>query len=123
MTDGWGDPIGWLREAEPFFAARGHHDVAGGCRRLLAEAGTPMPRRRRGGGDVPADLRVHGVTAREAQVLALLAEARSTREIAERLFISPRTVERHTANLATKLDLDGRAAVVAFGAARAAAAP
>jgi DNA-binding CsgD family transcriptional regulator/tetratricopeptide (TPR) repeat protein len=121
MTDGWGDPVGWLREAEPFFVARGHDEIAAGCRRLLTEAGSPLPRRRRVEEEVPADLRAHGVTAREAQVLALLAEARSTREIAALLFISPKTVERHTANLAAKLDLDGRAAVVAFGAARAAA--
>ena len=120
--DGWGDPVGWMQEAEPFFAARGHGEIAAGCRRLLADAGAPPPRRRRVEDEVPDDLRVHGVTAREAQVLAMLAEARSTREIAELLFISPKTVERHTANLATKLDLDGRAAVVAFGAARAAAA-
>lgn len=122
MTDGWGDPLRWLREAEPFFVARGQDEIAAACRRLLAEAGAPLPRRRRVEEAVPADLRVHGVTGREAQVLALLAEARSTKEIAESLFISPRTVERHTANLATKLDLDGRAAVVAFGAARGAAA-
>lgn len=49
---------------------------------------------------------------------ALLAEARATREIATRLFLSPETVERHVANLAAKPDLDGRAALVAFAAAR-----
>lgn len=123
MADSWGDPVGWLREAEPFFMARGHDEIAAACRRLLAEAGAPLPRRRRVGEAVPADLRAHGVTAREAQVLTLLAAARSTKEIAELLFISsPKTVERHTANLVMKLTLDGRAAVVAFAAARAAAA-
>ena len=65
-----------------------------------------MPRRRRHG-TVPADLQARGVTARELEVLELLAEARATREIATRLFLSPKTVERHVANLAAKPDLDG----------------
>jgi len=45
-----------------------------------------------------------------------LGEARSTRAIAETLHISPKTVERHVANLATKLGLEGRATVVAHAA-------
>jgi DNA-binding NarL/FixJ family response regulator len=56
------------------------------------------------------------VSAREADVLELLAEARSTRSIAETLHVSPKTVERHIANLATKLGVEGRTAVVAFAA-------
>jgi DNA-binding CsgD family transcriptional regulator len=44
-----------------------------------------------------------GVTPREAEVLAFLAEGRSTREIAARLYVSPKTVERHIANLAAKV--------------------
>lgn len=63
--------------------ARGHEEFAAACRRLLAVAGAPLPRRRRVEAEVPADLRAHGVTAREAQVLTLLAAARSTKEIAE----------------------------------------
>lgn len=59
-----------------------------------------------------------GITAREMEVLDLLAEGLSTSTIATRLFLSVKTVERHTANLATKLGLAGRARVVAFAAAR-----
>ena len=62
------------------------------------------------------ELRRYGITARESEVLALLAQARSTRGIATLLHLSPKTVERHIANLATKLGVDGRTGVVAFGA-------
>jgi DNA-binding CsgD family transcriptional regulator len=81
---------------------------------LLAKAGAPVPRPGRQS-NVPADLQARGVTARELEVLGLLAEAHATREIATRLFLSPKTAERHVANLTAKLDLDGRVALVAFG--------
>jgi DNA-binding CsgD family transcriptional regulator len=57
-----------------------------------------------------------GVTPREAEVLALLAEGRSTREIAARLYVSPKTVERHIANLAAKLGVGSRSQLVAYAA-------
>jgi predicted ArsR family transcriptional regulator len=50
----------------------------------------------------------------------LLADGRPTREIAERLYLSPKTVERHISNLATKVGVAGRAQLVAFAAAWAA---
>ncbi|MEA2529271.1 MAG: hypothetical protein QOG89_915, partial [Thermomicrobiales bacterium] len=53
------------------------------------------------------------LTARESEVLRLLAEGLSTREIADRLFISHRTVSTHTTNLLGKLRVDTRAAAVA----------
>jgi ATP/maltotriose-dependent transcriptional regulator MalT len=121
LADGWGEPIEWLRTSLGFFEARGHLQIAASCRALLVQAGAPVPRPGRHG-NVPADLQARGVTARELEVLELLAEARATREIATRLFLSPKTVERHVANLAAKLDLDGRAALVAFAAARRATA-
>ncbi len=54
-----------------------------------------------------------GLTAREEDVLRLLAQGRSNREIAEALSISPRTASTHVANIFTKLDVNGRAAAVA----------
>jgi DNA-binding NarL/FixJ family response regulator len=60
-----------------------------------------------------------GVTRRELDVLQLLADGRSTREIAERLYLSPKTVERHIANLAGKAGVAGRAQLVAFAAKHA----
>lgn len=59
-----------------------------------------------------------GLTARELEVLALLGEARPTRDIAAELFLSPKTVERHIENLAAKLGVRGRAELIAFAAAQ-----
>ncbi len=48
------------------------------------------------------------LTAREIDVLALLREPLSTKEIARRLAISPATVKRHTINIYGKLGVSGR---------------
>ena len=48
------------------------------------------------------------LTGREAQILALIADGHTSREIAEMLVISPRTVERHRENLRHKLGLRNR---------------
>lgn len=48
------------------------------------------------------------LTAREDQVLKLVAEGASTREIARMLTISPKTVERHRANILAKLGMSDR---------------
>jgi DNA-binding CsgD family transcriptional regulator len=119
LADGWGEPVGWLREALAFFEERGYERVASACRSLLRLAGTPVPRRREGSDTVPASLRAMGVTAREMEVLTLLSEGLSNREIAARLYLSPRTVERHIANLTAKTGVERRSQLVAF-AARAA---
>jgi DNA-binding NarL/FixJ family response regulator len=48
------------------------------------------------------------LTAREDEVLKLIAEGQSTREIARTLTISPKTVERHRANILSKLGMRDR---------------
>jgi DNA-binding CsgD family transcriptional regulator/tetratricopeptide (TPR) repeat protein len=57
-----------------------------------------------------------GLSPRETEVLAVLAEGRSNREIAQRLFISERTVAVHVGNILSKLGVAGRveAATVAL---------
>jgi DNA-binding NarL/FixJ family response regulator len=55
-----------------------------------------------------------GLTAREAEVLRLVATGGSNREIAEALFISERTVHRHLSNIFTKLGVTSRTAAAAF---------
>jgi DNA-binding NarL/FixJ family response regulator len=52
----------------------------------------------------------YGLTTRELQVLRLLAEGLSDREIAERLFISPHTVMRHVTGVLGKLSVTSRTA-------------
>lgn len=55
------------------------------------------------------------LTDRELEVLRLVAEGRTNREIAATLVISERTVARHIANILAKLDVSSRAAATAFG--------
>jgi DNA-binding NarL/FixJ family response regulator len=49
-----------------------------------------------------------GLTTRQLQVLALLAEGLTNAEIAERLVVSPRTAEHHVAAVLTKLGASTR---------------
>jgi pimeloyl-ACP methyl ester carboxylesterase/DNA-binding CsgD family transcriptional regulator len=53
---------------------------------------------------------------REREVLALVAEGRSNEEIAARLYLSVRTVERHLSNIYAKLRVSGKAARAAAAA-------
>lgn len=108
IRDGWGDPVDLLRPAEAFFAERDHPLVARRCRVALRDAGAPMPRRGRGDSVVPEHLRALGVTGREHDVLLLLVEGRSNREIADALHLSPKTVERHVGSLFDRIGIRNR---------------
>ena len=108
----FGDPVAWLREAEAVFVSRRLSRIASACRGLLARAGAPATRRR-GRDDAalaPGLLRL-GVTAREAEVLELVGEHLSNKDIAARLYLSPRTVEKHVASLLLKTGAADRAAL------------
>ena len=74
---------------------------------------------RRGGGAQPGEL-----SARELEILRLVADGLSDREIADRLILSPHTVHRHVANVRKKLRQPSRAAAVALrGSHRSALSP
>lgn len=55
-----------------------------------------------------------GLTAREMEVLRLIASGKTNRRIAADLRISEKTVARHVSNIFTKLDLSSRAAATAY---------
>jgi DNA-binding NarL/FixJ family response regulator len=55
-----------------------------------------------------------GLTAREVEVLRLVARGQTNRAIARDLRISEKTVARHISNIFTKLDLSSRAAATAY---------
>lgn len=57
-----------------------------------------------------------GLSRRQREVLALVAQGLSNRAIAERLHLSELTVKRHVADILTRLDLPSRAAAAAFAA-------
>ena len=55
-----------------------------------------------------------GLTAREVEVLRLVAAARNNPEIAKLLLLSDKTVARHMSNIFTKLGVTSRTAAAAF---------
>jgi DNA-binding CsgD family transcriptional regulator len=65
-----------------------------------------------------SDERSESLTAREQEVLALVAQGRSNRQIAEQLFISAKTVSVHVSNILAKLDATGRTEAVAVARRR-----
>jgi len=62
----------------------------------------------------PAGRTAGGLTARELQVLRLVAAGQTNRSIAADLFLSERTVDRHVSNTFTKLGVSSRAAATAY---------
>jgi DNA-binding CsgD family transcriptional regulator/tetratricopeptide (TPR) repeat protein len=93
------------------------------ARRLQAD---PLLRELRSGGApagradpaVPGSRRDEALTAREQEVLALVAQGRSNREIAGQLFISAKTVSVHVSNMLAKLGAAGRTEAVAVARRR-----
>jgi DNA-binding CsgD family transcriptional regulator len=64
--------------------------------------------------DAPTPAEQLGLTPREAEVLALVAAGRSNRQIAQALFISPKTVGVHVSNILAKLGVAGRVEAAAI---------
>jgi DNA-binding CsgD family transcriptional regulator len=113
----WGEPAAWLRRAEEHFRDSPSPGVASACRATLRQIGAFVPQRRNAGDLVPKAIRRLGVTVREYEVLRLLADRPGNRTIAERLYISPRTVEKHVASLIAKVGQPNRAGLCEFALA------
>jgi len=116
IADEWGKPAEWLRSAEEYFHEREIPAVASVCRSLLRHAGSPIAQRRQGTADIPARLRAVNVTVREYEALRLLVDRLSNREIAARLHLSPRTVEKHVSSLLLKTGQPDRNSLAEFAA-------
>jgi two-component system nitrate/nitrite response regulator NarL len=94
------------------------------CEAIVAVAGGETVLSPTVEGGVLQQIRLHAipppiaVTAREREVLALVAQGMSASEIASRLFIEPSTVKSHLHNIYGKLGVSERAAAVAEGMRR-----
>jgi DNA-binding NarL/FixJ family response regulator len=78
-----------------------------GADKLLPRLPDPTPRR-------AAKSAFGGLTEREREIAALIAQGRSNREIAEALVLSERTVATHVSNALAKLNFTTRAQVAAW---------
>jgi DNA-binding NarL/FixJ family response regulator len=75
---------------------------------------------RRGGGGGVDDSSFAGLTRRELEVIEFVATGKTNREIANELFLSARTVDRHVSRIFEKLGVNSRAAAASqFERARA----
>ena len=111
--------LGRTTEADELVAAATAVARRLGAAPLLAElrtlGGVPAPR---GPAVRPATRAEENLTARELEVLALVAEGRSNRQIAEQLFISAKTVSVHVSNILAKLGAAGRTEAAAVARRR-----
>ncbi|HET6818306.1 MAG TPA: LuxR C-terminal-related transcriptional regulator [Mycobacteriales bacterium] len=122
---------GWQRIGAPYDAARTRVHLASACRALgddeTADLELDAARWTFGQLGAQPDLAVldgerqtlptpppGGLTARETEVLRLVATGATNRDIAGELFLSEKTVARHVANIFLKLGVSSRSAATAF---------
>jgi DNA-binding CsgD family transcriptional regulator/tetratricopeptide (TPR) repeat protein len=104
-SDRWGDPERWLHTAADCFAVHGLEQLVARCRQLLdAEKPNGWTRLR--------------ITARETDVLELVTAGLNNRDIAARLQLSPRTVEKHVESLMRKTGARSRTQLAIAATAR-----
>ena len=94
------DAVDALRRKQPYFSLRVSPAVASGA--LAANSADPTKSRR------------SRLTPREREILQLLAEGKSNKEVAALLGISVNTAEAHRANIMVKLDLHSLAEIVLY---------
>ena len=94
-----------LKDAPPEELFRAVRHVAAGRMVLAPPVAARLARRVRGPHPT--------LSPREIEILGLLAQGRSNREMATRLFLSEATIKTHLSHIYSKLGVDGRAAAVA----------
>jgi len=121
----------WQRLSAPYLAARVRVVIGLACRALGDEAGAgleldaarkvfvelgaepDLTRLTKPAGKVHPE-RPDGLTARELEVLGLVASGKTNKAIAHELFLSEKTVDRHVSNIFLKLGVSSRAAATAY---------
>lgn len=110
-ADGWGNPEQWFRHVLDGLVEYGQTEAASACRVAMREAGIAVPRKAVGSDRIPSHLQRLGVTLREYDVLELVADGLPNKVIADRLFLSVRTVETHVARLLQRTGAADRGAL------------
>jgi DNA-binding NarL/FixJ family response regulator len=83
------------------------HEVSKGKTYLSFEAGQAMRK-------ISESVQIPAITRREKEILVLIAEGLTNPEIANKLFVSPSTVDSHRKNLLAKLNVKNTASLVKF---------
>jgi DNA-binding NarL/FixJ family response regulator len=115
----------WSELGAPYEVARARVEIGAACRALGDEDGAELEADSARAafaelGAAPDAARLHlsraatVLSAREAEVIRLIAAGDSNRQIATALVISERTVERHVSNIFAKLGITSRAAATAY---------
>jgi DNA-binding CsgD family transcriptional regulator len=94
---GWGEPGRWLAEAADGFERHGLTALAARCRAAPGQRWAEL-----------------GITTREAEVLGLVADGLANKEIAARLYLSVRTVEKHVESILRKTGCASRTQLAAL---------
>ena len=94
-----------LDAARKIFVQLGAAPDVAAIEAMAAPAPRRAPRSRAG---------AHGLSARELEVLRLVASGKTNKAIAGELFLSEKTVDRHVSNIFVKLDVPSRAAATAW---------
>ena len=113
----WTDDPDSMRRALEIFSDLGTAPAVRNVRRLLQQKGVRVPSPR--GPRAKTAAHPAGLTEREAEVLDLIGEGLTNAEIAERLFVSPRTVDHHVSSILAKLGVSSRAEAAEHPAALA----
>ncbi|MFD9594870.1 AAA family ATPase [Kitasatospora sp. NPDC059973] len=103
-----------LREARTLARARSDSALLAEINGLAERAGLALTARAARATAVPAVGDSFGLTPRERDVLRLLARGRTNRQIAEELYISPKTASVHVSNILGKLAVAGRGEAAAL---------
>jgi DNA-binding CsgD family transcriptional regulator len=102
LADGWGQPRSWLAAAAVALRDHGIQPLALRCQDLLGQAAHPLA--------------ALGITPREREILGLVALGLSNKDIAARLVVSHRTVEKHVESLLRKSGARSRTQLAATAA-------
>jgi DNA-binding NarL/FixJ family response regulator len=107
-----------LKECAPTEVVQAIHTVAAGGRYISPSLSAHLLKRRDDAVSFAEETPTLGVlTATERRVLRLVAEGRTSKDIAGVLFVSVRTIEDHRANICQKLQLHGANALLKFAIA------
>jgi DNA-binding CsgD family transcriptional regulator len=102
LADGWGEPRAWLAAAAGPLRDHDVQPLAERCQDLLVQSARPLSRL--------------GITPREREILSLVARGLSNKDIAARLVVSHRTVEKHVESLLRKSGTRSRTQLAAAAA-------